>query len=54
MADVAGSDLVRLFRGADAVVHLAWLIQPARDPDLLWRVNVQGVCTRARARHGYR
>jgi UDP-glucose 4-epimerase len=41
-ADVAESDLVRLFRGADAVVHLAWLIQPSRDPDLLWRVNVGG------------
>jgi UDP-glucose 4-epimerase len=41
-ADVAHSDLAAIFRGADAVVHLAWLIQPARDPDLLWRVNVDG------------
>jgi UDP-glucose 4-epimerase len=41
-ADVAESDLVRLFRGADAVVHLAWLIQPSRDPSYLWRVNVDG------------
>jgi nucleoside-diphosphate-sugar epimerase len=41
-ADVAESDLVRLFRGADAVVHLAWLIQPTRDPSLLWHVNVEG------------
>jgi nucleoside-diphosphate-sugar epimerase len=41
-ADVAQSDLVRLFRGADAVVHLAWLIQPARDPALLQRANVEG------------
>jgi nucleoside-diphosphate-sugar epimerase len=41
-ADVAESDLVRLFRGADAIVHLAWLIQPSRDRDLLWRVNVEG------------
>jgi UDP-glucose 4-epimerase len=41
-ADVARSDLVPLFRGADAVVHLAWLIQPSRDRDLLWRVNVDG------------
>jgi hypothetical protein len=39
-ADVAQSDLVRLFRGADAVVHLAWLIQPARDPALLERANL--------------
>ena len=41
-ADVAESDLVRLFRGADAVVHLAWLIQPSRDRKLQWRVNVEG------------
>ncbi|HSC73485.1 MAG TPA: NAD-dependent epimerase/dehydratase family protein, partial [Gaiellaceae bacterium] len=41
-ADVAESDLVRLFRSADAVVHLAWLIQPSRDPAQLWRVNVEG------------
>ncbi|GAA1993663.1 hypothetical protein GCM10009718_34250 [Isoptericola halotolerans] len=30
------------FRGADAVVHLAWLIQPNRDRDLLRRTNVDG------------
>jgi UDP-glucose 4-epimerase len=41
-ADVAESDLVRLFRGADAVVHLAWLIQPTRDRAHLWHVNVEG------------
>ena len=41
-ADVASSDLVPLFRGADAVVHLAWLIQPSRDLELLRRVNVDG------------
>ena len=41
-ADVAHSDLVRHFRGADAVVHLAWLIQPTRDLSLLQRVNVDG------------
>ena len=41
-ADVADADLVPLFRGADAVVHLAWLIQPARDRNLLSRVNVEG------------
>ena len=28
--------------GADAVVHLAWLIQPARDQALLERTNVVG------------
>jgi len=41
-ADVARDDLVPHFRGADAVVHLAWLIQPARDLALLQRVNVEG------------
>jgi UDP-glucose 4-epimerase len=41
-ADAASSDLVPYFRGADAVVHLAWLIQPARDRELLRRVNVEG------------
>jgi UDP-glucose 4-epimerase len=41
-ADVTSSDLVPLFRGADAVVHLAWLIQPSRDLQLLRRVNVEG------------
>jgi UDP-glucose 4-epimerase len=41
-ADVATSDLVPLLRGADAVVHLAWQIQPSRDLNRLWRVNVDG------------
>jgi UDP-glucose 4-epimerase len=41
-ADVASSELVPHFRGADAVVHLAWLIQPARDREHLRRVNVEG------------
>ena len=41
-ADIAYSDLVPLFRGADAVVHLAWLIQPSRDLELVRRVNVDG------------
>src|SRR4051812_30848740 len=34
--------LVELFAGADAVVHLAWLIQPSRDRRELRRVNVDG------------
>jgi UDP-glucose 4-epimerase len=42
IADIVDADLVPLFRGADAVVHLAWLIQPGRDRNLLWRVNVEG------------
>jgi UDP-glucose 4-epimerase len=41
-ADVASTDLEPLFRDADAVVHLAWLIQPSRDQALLRRVNVEG------------
>ncbi|GLY47793.1 NAD-dependent epimerase/dehydratase family protein [Lentzea sp. NBRC 102530] len=30
------------FEKADAVVHLAWLIQPSRDERLLYRTNVAG------------
>src|SRR5947207_2469575 len=41
-ADVAEADLVPVFRGADAVVHLAWRIQPSHQPDELWRTNVLG------------
>ena len=41
-ADVVTSDLVPHFRRADAVVHLAWLIQPSRNLDALWRTNVEG------------
>ncbi|NUO97938.1 MAG: NAD-dependent epimerase/dehydratase family protein [Nonomuraea sp.] len=41
-ADVATGDLARIFEGADAVVHLAWLFQPTRDPSVTWRANVLG------------
>jgi UDP-glucose 4-epimerase len=41
-ADVASSPLRPLFSGADAVVHLAWMIQPARDQRLVRSVNVDG------------
>src|SRR3954469_14414300 len=41
-ADVVTSDLAPLLRGADCVVHLAWLIQPSRDARLVRRVNVEG------------
>jgi nucleoside-diphosphate-sugar epimerase len=40
--DVANSPLRPHFDGADAVVHLAWLIQPARDRRLVRSVNVDG------------
>ena len=41
-ADVTGADLVPAFDGADAVVHLAWAIQPSHDRERLRRVNVDG------------
>jgi UDP-glucose 4-epimerase len=41
-ADVTSSDLRALFRGADAVVHLAWAIQPSHDTETLRRINVDG------------
>lgn len=41
-ADVARADLAPLFDGLDAVVHLAWLIQPSRDDATLRAVNVDG------------
>ena len=41
-ADIAVDDLTRHFRGADAVVHLAWLLQPTRNRRLLHEVNVLG------------
>lgn len=41
-ADVAASPLDPIVRGADAVVHLAWAIQPSRDSEMLEAVNVRG------------
>jgi nucleoside-diphosphate-sugar epimerase len=41
-ADVARDDLTEAFRGADAVIHLAWLIQPSRDRTTTRTVNVEG------------
>lgn len=38
----AAADLEPAMRGADAVVHLAWAIQPVRDEERLHRVNVEG------------
>lgn len=40
-ADVA-TDELDVFEGADAVIHLAWMIQPVRDEATLERVNVEG------------
>lgn len=41
-ADVATDDLRPIVRGADAVIHLAWLIQPGRDESVTRAVNVDG------------
>jgi nucleoside-diphosphate-sugar epimerase len=41
-ADVSRDDLAPLFSGADAVIHLAWLIQPGRDEATLRATNVDG------------
>jgi nucleoside-diphosphate-sugar epimerase len=41
-ADIVSDDLVPILRGADAVVHLAWLIQPGRTESITHAVNVVG------------
>jgi UDP-glucose 4-epimerase len=41
-ADIAEDDLEPHLRGADALVHLAWLIQPSHDEHTTQRVNVGG------------
>ena len=41
-ADVSREDLTRHFEGVDAVVHLAWLIQPSRDESVTRATNVDG------------
>lgn len=41
-ADLLTSDLDRMLEGIDAVVHLAWVIQPSRRPERTWDVNVRG------------
>ncbi|HEX2125535.1 MAG TPA: NAD-dependent epimerase/dehydratase family protein, partial [Thermoleophilaceae bacterium] len=41
-ADVSRTDLTEHFRGADVLVHLAWLIQPGRDEATLRATNVEG------------
>ena len=40
--DDAVASLVEAFQGVDAVIHLAWLIQPNDRRELLRRVNVEG------------
>jgi nucleoside-diphosphate-sugar epimerase len=41
-ADITSAPLEPLLEGADAVIHLAWLIQPSRDERMLEAVNVDG------------
>ncbi len=41
-ADISRDELEPHFRGADAVVHLAWLFQPSHDELATWRNNVRG------------
>lgn len=40
--DVLRDDLTPTFRGADAVVHLAWIFQPTHSPLKTWENNVHG------------
>jgi UDP-glucose 4-epimerase len=41
-ADILDADLGAIFEGVDAVIHLAWAIQPSRDAVTLERINVEG------------
>jgi UDP-glucose 4-epimerase len=41
-ADIARDDLAPIVAGADAVILLAWLIQPGRDESVTHAVNVRG------------
>jgi UDP-glucose 4-epimerase len=40
--DLAKEDPAPHIRGADVVVHLAWLFQPTRDGTVTWEANVGG------------
>lgn len=40
--DILAPGLEEIFDGADAVIHLAWAIQPSRDLTQLQRVNIEG------------
>jgi len=47
--DAAVDQLAHAFRGADAVVHLGWALQPSHDRDAMWRTNVTGTAHVLRA-----
>ncbi|MDP9432182.1 MAG: NAD-dependent epimerase/dehydratase family protein [Actinomycetota bacterium] len=46
---VAAERLTEVFRGADAVIHLAWLIQPSHRVDVMARANLDGTAAVLRA-----
>jgi len=48
IADPA-ADLSDCLRGAGAVIHLAWSIQPARNERAMWRTNIEGTAALLRA-----
>lgn len=54
--DAGRESLAGALKGADAVVHLAWAIQPNRDEDAMHRTNVTGTenALRAAAEAGVR
>src|SRR3954464_10513625 len=41
-ANILTADLEQIFADADAVIHLAWAIQPSRDAVTLARINIEG------------
>ena len=41
-ADIATDDLRQVVAGADAVIHLAWLLQPSHNQPEQWATNVVG------------
>lgn len=41
-ADVAQDDMVPHLRGADVLVHLAWIFQPTHSPEVTWEQNAVG------------
>ncbi|MGF7124337.1 nucleoside-diphosphate-sugar epimerase [Rhodococcus sp. BE178] len=42
VADTTTDDIRGLVRGADVVIHLAWLFQPTHRPEVTWNNNVLG------------
>jgi UDP-glucose 4-epimerase len=40
--DIAEDDLAPHLRGADVLVHLAWMFQPTHRPDVTWQANAVG------------